>query len=94
MPSRNESFPYVVLEAVAAGIPVIASDVGGIPEILPKSSLVSVGDSAALAAAITAATTGKSRVDQEAAGLRNAAKVLFNAQDMAKSVCNFYQTLN
>jgi glycosyltransferase involved in cell wall biosynthesis len=34
IPSRAESMPYIVLEAVAAGKPVISSRVGGIPEIL------------------------------------------------------------
>ncbi|QIG50924.1 glycosyltransferase family 4 protein [Nordella sp. HKS 07] len=39
MPSRAESLPYVILEAVAAGKPLIATDVGGIPEILPAEIL-------------------------------------------------------
>ncbi len=34
MPSRNESLPYVLLEAIGAGLPVIASNVGGIGEIM------------------------------------------------------------
>lgn len=34
LPSRNEAFGIVILEAGACGVPVIASNVGGIPEIL------------------------------------------------------------
>ena len=34
VPSLAESFPYVVLEATAAGLPLIATNVGGIPEIV------------------------------------------------------------
>ena len=33
VPSRAESMPYIVLEAAGARVPMIATDVGGIPEI-------------------------------------------------------------
>lgn len=42
MPSRAEALPYVTLEALAAGMPVIATAVGGIPEIFGKGSLALV----------------------------------------------------
>lgn len=35
MPSDEEGFPHVLLEAMAAGIPYVASDVGGVREITP-----------------------------------------------------------
>lgn len=34
MPSRFENAPITLIEALASGIPIVASDVGGIPEIL------------------------------------------------------------
>jgi glycosyltransferase involved in cell wall biosynthesis len=56
MPSRAESLPYVLLEAGAAEHPIVATDVGGIPEILEpiRDDLVAPGDPAALALAIQA----------------------------------------
>lgn len=38
VPSRAEAMPYIVLEALAAGRPMIATAVGGIPEILGAGS--------------------------------------------------------
>src|SRR5690606_38153646 len=50
IPSLAEAMPYIVLETVSAGRPIIASAVGGIPEILGEASpsLVPAGDSEAL----------------------------------------------
>ena len=51
VPSRAESLPYIVLEAAAAQMPLIATDVGGIPEIVEGTNvpLVRPGDIAGLA---------------------------------------------
>jgi glycosyltransferase involved in cell wall biosynthesis len=55
--SRAESLPYVVLEAAAAGMPIIATRVGGMPEIFGDDAahLIAPDNSAVLAAAIDAA---------------------------------------
>ncbi|NQT72679.1 MAG: glycosyltransferase family 4 protein [Chloroflexi bacterium] len=54
-PSFTEGMPLTVLEAMASALPVIATPVGGTPELLKDSTcghLVPVGDSSALANAI------------------------------------------
>ena len=59
VPSRAESMPYIVLEALAAGRTVIASNVGGISEVLGTESaaLEPAGDSDALARAMADSIT-------------------------------------
>jgi glycosyltransferase involved in cell wall biosynthesis len=52
-PSRSpETFALAVAEAMAAGLPVAASDVGALPELVEPEGLVPPGDAAALAQAI------------------------------------------
>jgi len=59
LPSRAETYGMVVTEALARGIPVLATAVGGVPEALGRAPdgslpglLVEPGDAAALAAAL------------------------------------------
>jgi glycosyltransferase involved in cell wall biosynthesis len=55
LPSRFEALPTALLEAMAAGVPAIAAEVGGVPEILgepPCGLPVPPGDEAALAGAM------------------------------------------
>jgi glycosyltransferase involved in cell wall biosynthesis len=58
VPSRSDSFPLVVLEALASGTPVVGANVGGIPELIVEGEtgwLVPSGDPEALARTIVRA---------------------------------------
>lgn len=60
IPSLSEIFPYVALEAAATGIPVVATNVGGIPEILGDGAfLVPPMDPEALAEGILTALSDR-----------------------------------
>ena len=57
--SRNEGLPNVILEALACGLPVLSTDVGGISEIVTPEHgrLVPEGDEETYAAALIESTT-------------------------------------
>ncbi len=92
VPSRAESFPYVVLEAQAAGKPVIATHVGGIPEMLPEEALVIPGDAAALAEKIVAVLDDP-QAEQAALERAQALRERFSITRMAREITAFYETL-
>ena len=68
LPSFTEGFPQVVLEAMARGVPVVATSVGGVPRVLRdgvNGRLVAPGSAEAFADAVTALV----RDEAAAAGL-------------------------
>jgi glycosyltransferase involved in cell wall biosynthesis len=92
VPSRAEAMPYIVLEALAAGKPVIASRVGGIPEVLGESSeaLAIPGDAQDLSSIMTAAAT---QPDWRVRTMPkpSAFKSVFSAQVMARDMLGLYR---
>jgi len=52
LPSLTEGLPRALLEAMARGLPAVATNVGGVPELLPSECLVPPRDSHALAVRI------------------------------------------
>jgi glycosyltransferase involved in cell wall biosynthesis len=92
VPSRAESLPYVVLEAAAAGKPLITTSVGGIPEIYGPLSdrLVPPEDSPALARAIAAALDDPAGIAETTRQLREQVANSFTVAAMVDGVVAGY----
>lgn len=93
MPSRHESFPYTVLEALAAQVPIIASNVGGIGEALPEHLMLKRLDPPTLADKIHERLVDSVQTREEAITLREMAKSRFSAKRMTDDILAFYQSL-
>lgn len=92
VPSRAESFPYIVLEAAAAAKPMIATRVGGIPEIFGEdaTALVCPDSSEDLGAAIRRDLADESASDARTKRLQERAHRLFPVGTMVEDVTRFY----
>ncbi len=93
VPSRGDSMPYVVIEAAAAGIPMIAASVGGIPEILgPHTDGLFVANSiGAMADAIETALGDMDKTRERARDLRQRIFVHFSQKAMVDGVLSGYR---
>ena len=93
VPSRGDSMPYVVIEAAAAGIPMIAANVGGIPEIFgPHRDALFVANSVgAMADAIEAALADMAATQERAKALRERIFMQFSQKAMVDGVLAGYR---
>ena len=84
IPSRAESLPYIVLEAAAAGMPIIATRVGGNPEIFGPQSphLIAPDDLPALVVAIAAALDDPREVKRVAEAVQARVRGEFSTEAM------------
>ena len=77
VPARHESFGLVALEALACGVPVVATTAGGLKEIVEDGEsglLVPPGDAGALARALQALLTDEPLRQRLAEGARRRAQ--------------------
>lgn len=93
VPSRAESLPYIVLEAGAAGLPIIATNVGGIPEIFGPDAddLIPPGDAAALANAIAGALQDRDARHSASLRLKSRLRASFSVDAMTDAVIDGYR---
>jgi glycosyltransferase involved in cell wall biosynthesis len=92
VPSRAESLPYIVLEAAAAQMPLIATAVGGIPEIVAgvDMPLIPPGDVQALAGQLRAFLAGPKPFLERAAALQKILAARFTVENMTHEIIDFY----
>lgn len=95
LPSRAESLPYVVLEAIAADMPLIATRVGGIPEIYEGhvERLVPPGDVEALAEAMERHLADPREVADFTSRLRRSLAERFTVETMMRTIEVFYHRI-
>ncbi|MGA7073492.1 glycosyltransferase family 4 protein [Bradyrhizobium sp.] len=93
VPSRGDSMPYVVIEAAAAGIPMVAANVGGIPEIFGphQDALFAPNSVGAMADAIGAALDDPNTAATRAKTLRERIFMHFSQKAMVEGVLASYR---
>jgi glycosyltransferase involved in cell wall biosynthesis len=93
VPSRGDSMPYVVIEAAAAGIPMIAANVGGIPEIFGShtDALFARNSAGAAADAIETALADPCATLARAKSLRERIFLHFSQKAMVEGVLAGYR---
>jgi glycosyltransferase involved in cell wall biosynthesis len=93
LPSRSEAFPNGVIEAMAAGLPVVASAVGGLLDLVEPDRtglLVPHDDPAALAAAIASLAASPARAAALGASAREAIARRYSFGRMVRSFEDLY----
>lgn len=96
MPSRCEALPYALLEAMATRLPAVASDVGGVPEVVIHGQtglLAPVGDHAQFATGIRTLLQDADLRQRMGEAARQRVITEFNQRDMVARTLQLYRRL-
>ena len=96
MPSEMESFGLAALEAMACGVPAVATRVGGVPELIKDSVdgfLESVGDVAAQAERVVSLLTDDALHSRMAAAARETALTRFCTERIIPQYEKYYEEI-
>jgi glycosyltransferase involved in cell wall biosynthesis len=96
-PSLAEALPYVILEAMSVGRPIVASDVGGVGEALVDGEsglLVQAGDARGLARAMSGLLDDPDRSASIGAAARDRVEQRFSRAAMIDRLLEVYSEIN
>ena len=93
LPSHSEGSPNVLLEAMAAGVPIIATAVGGVPEMVEDNQsalLVPANNPPALSDAIARLLTDRDLADRLTANASELASRRFSPEEYVRALAEIY----
>lgn len=96
MPSLREGLPITALEAMAAGVPIIATKVGGLPELIKDNKtglLIEPANGVAIKDAIEKLINDKDLSDNLKNNARNTVQKEFNIMGMVNKTQRLYEGL-
>ena len=94
MPSHYHEFaPYTALEAMAAGVPVVATAMGGLPELLGDGELAPLSDTGAFAARVAALWSDPGRRREEGERLLARARSGHSEERFREDLLSLYGSL-
>ena len=94
LPSHSEGSPYVLLEAMAAGLPIVATAVGGVPEMITDDEsalLVPAHDPDAVAAAIARVLSDSGLARRLTANAAQLVVSRFSSETRVRSLVEIYR---
>ena len=94
LPSRYHEFaPYAALEAMGEGVPVVASGLGGLPELIGAEACVPANDADALAERMTTLWRDPEQRREEGQALLNRARERHSQDSFTTSLLSLYEGL-